>query len=68
MEVLKELGDTIRKMFMADLGLTLLAIAVVAVTAAGLNLHVFSPETAMIVLPAGALAALLLGVWRGSRK
>jgi hypothetical protein len=68
MEVLKELGDTIRKMFMADLGLTLLAIAVVAIVAAGLSLHIIGPEAAVVALPAGALAALLLGVWRGSRS
>jgi hypothetical protein len=68
MEVLRELGDTIRKMFIADLGLTILALAVVGLVAAGLNLHIIGPQAAVIVLPAGALAALLLGVWRGSQK
>ena len=68
MEVLKELADTLRKMFMADLGLTILALLIVALVAAGLNLHVIGPEAAVIALPAGALAALLLGVWRGSRS
>ena len=67
MDVLRELADTLRKMFMADLGLTIAAIVVVAVVAAGLRLHVLGPDMAIVVLPLGALAALLLGVWRGSR-
>lgn len=68
MEVLRELADTLRKMFMADLGLTIAALVVVIGVMAGLRLHVLPPGLAMIVLPSGALAALLLGVWRGSRS
>ena len=67
MDVLKELGDTLRKMFIADLGLTSLAVLVVAAVAEGLAAHVITPAAAQILLPAGALTALLLGVWRGSR-
>ena len=54
-------------MFMADLGLTSLAILVVAAVAAGLAGRVITPAVAQIALPAGALMALLLGVWRGAR-
>lgn len=67
MSVLRELIDTLRKMFMADLGLTSLAILVVAAVAAGLAGRVITPAVAQIALPAGALMALLLGVWRGAR-
>ena len=67
MSVLRELADTLRKMFMADLGLTSLAILVVAAVAAGLGTHLITPAMAQIALPAGALLALLLGVWRGAR-
>ena len=50
-----------------DLGLTLAALAVVAATAGLVRLHAGPPLAAMLLLPAGALAALLFGVWRGSR-
>lgn len=68
MEVLRELADTLRKMFVADLGLTLAALAVVGLTAALLHWHAGPTITAIALLPAGALAALLFGVWRGSRR
>ena len=67
LDVLQELLSTIRKMFAADLGLTLTAIAVVGLIALGLSAHVLSMGLAAILLPTGVLAALLLGVWRGAR-
>ncbi len=68
MDVLRSLGAMIFKMFAADLGLTLIALADVALTALALRAHAVSPAWAPFLLVAGVCAALAVGVWRGVRN
>jgi hypothetical protein len=67
MDVIKALGQTIAKMFVADLGLTLTAVAVVALCATGLRLGVLPPTITPYLIAAGVAAALMVGVARGAR-
>ncbi len=66
MEVLKALGQTIIKMFAADLWLSVGAIAVVAACGAGLALKVLPGAYVPFALLAGIIAALALGTLRGA--
>ena len=68
MEVLKALGETLFKMFAADLWLTLTALVVVGLIALGLRAHVLPVPLAPFLLAAGVLAALAIGVARGARR
>ena len=67
MEVIKALGQTIAKMFAADIGLTLTAVAVVALCASALRLAVLPPAIVPYLIAAGVAAALMIGVARGAR-
>lgn len=67
MDVLRELAATIAKMFAADLWLSLIALAAVALCALGLRSHVIDPGALPFLLAAGVLAALTVGVLRGRR-
>ena len=63
------LGAVLTKLlmaFVADLWQTLAALATVAVCAIGLRMHGLSPVAAAMLMPAGVLAALTLGVLRGA--
>ncbi len=59
---------TIGKMFAADLWLTLIALATVAICAIGLRAHMVSPGGAPFILAGGAFVALAVGVARGARR
>jgi hypothetical protein len=65
MDVLKELADTIRKMFAADLALSLIVLAVAGAVAGALRANLIGGTTAPALLAAGVLAALIVGVARG---
>lgn len=67
MDVLKALADEIRKMFAADLWLSLAAVATVALVAAGLRSGVVPSTWAPFILGAGVMVALATGVVRGAR-
>ena len=56
------------KIFAADLWLTLTAIAAVALSGLGLQNHILSPAALPWCLTAGVLAALIIGVARGSKR
>jgi len=66
MEVLRALGQTIVKMFAADLWLSTGAVAVVTACGAGLSLGVLPPAWVPFMLLAGILAALGGGIVRRS--
>ncbi|HEY5106889.1 MAG TPA: hypothetical protein VII73_08970 [Caulobacteraceae bacterium] len=68
MSSLKALLATIGKMFAADLWLTLIALATVAICAIGLRAHIFSPVRVPFILAAGVALALVVGVVRGARR
>ena len=68
MDVLRAFVRTVVKMFAADLWLSLAAIGVVAASGAALSLHVLSPAAVPYLLAAGVMAALVMGVARGSRR
>jgi hypothetical protein len=68
MDVLRALADEIRKMFAADLWLTLAAVATVAVVATGLRASVIPPAWAPFLLGAGVLGALTMSVVRGAGR
>ena len=67
MDVLKALGETILKMFAADLWLSLTALAVIGLTTLGLA-HGLPAGVAPFALTAGIAAALAIGVARGARR
>ena len=67
MDVLRALADEIRKMFAADLLLTLTVLAVVAAVGAALRAGLIAANTAPALLGAGVLVALIAGVARGAR-
>ena len=56
------------KIFAADLWLTLTAIMAVALCGAGLKSHILDPAALPWCLTAGVLAALTIGVARGSKR
>lgn len=68
MDVLKALADEIRKMFAADLALSLTVVGVVLAVALGLRFKVFDGGLAPILLGLGVLIALTVGVARGARR
>jgi hypothetical protein len=59
---------TIAKMFAADLWVSLMAVAVVAGCRAALSIHLLPAESLPYLLAAGVVAALAVGVARGSRS
>src|SRR5260221_13682733 len=67
MDVLKALADEIRKMFAADLWLSLAAVATGALVAAGLRGGVVPSPGGPFILGAGGMVALATGVIRGAR-
>lgn len=66
MEVLAAFFRTIAKMFAADLWLSLTAVAVVAACGAALSFHLLPATSLPYLLGAGIMAALAIGVARGS--
>ena len=56
------------KIFAADLWLTLIAIATVALCGIGLKSHILNPAALPWYLTAGVLAALTIGVARGLKR
>lgn len=68
MDVLKALGAEIYKMFVADLWLTMTALATVAVCAGATKLGLIEPGLMPPLLAGGVLAALLVGVGRGAGR
>jgi hypothetical protein len=60
-----DIARTLAKMFVADLGLTLAALAAVGGAWA---IHTAQPGVAPWVLTGGILLALIFGVWRGARR
>lgn len=66
MDMLSALAKTLAKMFAADLGLTVSAVAVVVLIALGLAGGVLAPAVAPWLLAAGVLGALVFGVVRGA--
>ena len=65
MEILKALGATITKMFVADFWLAATALIVVAACAAAVHFNLLSGAFVPPLLGAGVLAALVVGVVRG---
>lgn len=63
--LVKDIARTLVKMFLADIGLTLGALATLAATWA---IRDFDPGLAPWVLTAGIVLSLILGVWRGARR
>ncbi len=68
MEVVKELGATLYKMFVADFWLSLIALAAVVGCALALRGHAIGAGALPFLLAAGVLAALIVGVLRGARR
>ena len=68
MDILRELGATLLKMFAADLWLSLSALAAVVLVATALQMRLLPPTAAPFVLATGVLAALTLGVIHSARR
>jgi hypothetical protein len=68
MDVLKALGQTLAKMFAADLWLSLGAVAVVAACGLALTARLLPPAAIPYLLLAGVLAALALGILRAAAR
>ena len=68
MDVLNALGQTIAKMFVADLWLSLGAVGVVAACGLGAAVRFLPIHTVPFVMLAGTLAALGVGILRGASK
>jgi hypothetical protein len=66
--VLRALAATVSKMFVADLWLTLTALAAIGFCAAGLRFGFIGAATVPFVVAAGVFAALIAGVARGARR
>jgi len=68
MTILRAIGALLGKTFVADLWLTLAALASVALCWIGLRADVLTPTAAPFVLAAGVLGALAIGVVRGTKR
>ncbi len=68
MEVLRELGATLVKMFVADFWLSFIALVAVGLSAVGLRGHWIAPGALPFLLGLGVLAALAVGVVRGAKR
>jgi hypothetical protein len=66
--IFRDLGATLVKMFAADLWLTLVAIASVALSAGALRTGLIGASVLPFVLAGGILAALVVGVIHGARR
>ncbi len=67
MRLARAIAALLVKTFVADLWLSLTAVAAVAVTGLGVERHWLAPATAPFLLAGGVLAALAVGVARGSK-
>ncbi|MBV8592664.1 MAG: hypothetical protein JOZ27_00015 [Caulobacteraceae bacterium] len=67
MNLLAALAAEIGKMFVADLWLTLTALAVVGFAALALHARLAPPAALPFLVAGGVLAALVIGVVRGAR-
>ena len=68
MAVLRELGATLVKMFVADFWLSFIALIAVGLSAAGLRGHWIAPDALPFLLGLAVLAALTVGVLRGAQR
>lgn len=68
MGVLNGFAATIFKMFAADIALSLIALAAVALCAAGEQAGLIGRGAVPFALAAGVLGALAVGVARGARR
>ena len=68
MDILRDLGATLLKMFAADLWLTMSALAAVGLVGAALQIGILAPPAAPFALATGVLAALALGVIHSARR
>lgn len=64
MAILRDLFATLAKMFAADLGLTITALASVALAGGLLATHIVPASAAPLIIAAGAFASLAFGVFR----